>query len=219
MEEEELWPWDQTVVGVVTNSDDRVPSILSSLGLTVGARTVRRPEQMSQENTRFQPARSEDIADIIPTGSLALRHLDTSARTGEDIHFVILSYDVGDEKPNSRIFQAAKDMLGFTLQDDNGSHQDIALGTTGGEAATPGIEESTDDFVLLHIGDDVQKDVIGAQKAGFQSILLDREGRYSQTFEESKNRILSVPIRDGDASTSHEMQVIQDLRDLRYWLV
>jgi HAD-hyrolase-like len=211
IEEGGHWPWDLTVVGVITNSDDRVPSILSSLGLKVGARMVQKPEQMSQGNTQFQAVRNEDAANAIPMGSFSPRCFDGPTRTDEDINFTVLSYDVGAEKPNPQIFQAAKDMLRLTLQDDR------ALSRRDKCTTAPGVKESTDSFAFLHIGDDVQKDVIGAQKAGFQSILLDREGTYSQAFEESKKKILSVPLSDTGARTSHEMQVIQDLRDLRYW--
>ncbi|KAI9762704.1 MAG: hypothetical protein M1840_001171 [Geoglossum simile] len=206
--EEEHWPWDLTVVGVITNSDDRVPSILSSLGLRVSARVVQRPEQIFLGSTQF---RNEDIANANPMESSAPRYLDAAARIDEDINFIVLSYDVGAEKPNPRIFRVAKDMLRLTLQDD------ATLRSRDRHAAAPGGKESTGGFTFLHVGDDVQKDVIGAQKAGLQSILLDRKGTYSQAFEESKRRILSVPLSGGDASTSHEMQVIQDLRDLRYW--
>ena len=71
-------------VGVVTNSDDRVPSILSSLGLKVCS--LR------------HGMRSYDV---------------NSASKGEelsDIDFVVLSYDVSFEKPSREIFDAAKDL-------------------------------------------------------------------------------------------------------------
>lgn len=204
------------MVGVVTNSDDRVPPILSSLGLSVGARMLPVSEQLSQDNMQFQPAQSEGIADTTPVVLSAPRYLDPSTRIDEDIRFVVLSYDAGAEKPDPRIFQAAKDMLKLTLQGEDGSCPDITLNSRGRIAASE-IKESADGFTLLHIGDDVQKDVVGAQKAGFHGILLDREGTYSQAFEESGTKILSVPLSDRDPSTSHEMQVIQDLRDLRYW--
>lgn len=70
------------IVGVITNSDDRVPSILSSFGLKVGL--------CRHGNNAQAPFEAED-----------------------DINFVMLSYDVGFEKPRSEIFDATKQMVLF----------------------------------------------------------------------------------------------------------
>lgn len=79
------WNWEKTVVGVITNSDDRVPSVLSSMGLKVGHRRAGTSAQYSIES-------SED-----------------------DISFVVMSYDVRHEKPDRRIFDAATELLKETL--------------------------------------------------------------------------------------------------------
>ena len=70
------------IVGVITNSDDRVPSILSSFGLQVG---------------------------LCRHGNDA----QASFKAEDDINFVMLSYDVGFEKPSSEIFDATKQMVPF----------------------------------------------------------------------------------------------------------
>jgi FMN phosphatase YigB (HAD superfamily) len=57
------WPWGKTIVSVLSNSDDRIISVLESLGISVGE--------------------------------------------GADIENVILSYDVGVEKPNAKMFDHA----------------------------------------------------------------------------------------------------------------
>lgn len=72
--------YSKPIVGVITNSDDRVPSILSSFGLQVGS----------------------------------CRHgndAQASFKAEDDINFVMLSYDVGFEKPRAEIFNAAKQMV------------------------------------------------------------------------------------------------------------
>lgn len=76
------------VVGVVTNSDDRVPGILASAGLQVS------------------PLRYGAAADA--TAAPAGRH-------AYDIDFHCMSYDVGAAKPDARIFAAAEDMLARVL--------------------------------------------------------------------------------------------------------
>jgi hypothetical protein len=81
-------------VGVITNSDDRVPNILSSLGL------------------RVSPARFGTPFD--PTEVAARQY---------DIDFHCMSYDVGFAKPDRRIFDAAEDMAGqLVAAQDAASH-------------------------------------------------------------------------------------------------
>ena len=74
-------------VGVITNSDDRVPGILTSLGLSVGSRRCGR-----------QPVIQEPI----------------EPNSEEDINFFALSYDVGYEKPDPEIFVAAAELAGVS---------------------------------------------------------------------------------------------------------
>ncbi|KAF2432332.1 hypothetical protein EJ08DRAFT_695445 [Tothia fuscella] len=112
--------WDNIVVGVISNSDDRIATVLESSGVTVGA-------------SRF--------------------HTKTIDRNGNpDIDFVFTSYNARSEKPNPTMFQAAEDLS-------------IASGIH------PGLK--------IHIGDDYDKDVIGARDAGWVPMLLDREAAES----------------------------------------
>ncbi|KAF2761264.1 haloacid dehalogenase [Pseudovirgaria hyperparasitica] len=76
------WPWERTVVGIITNSDDRVPGILRSFGLKVASRRV---------GITYDPT-------IIATED-------------DDISFTVLSYDVGFEKPQRPIFDMALRLL------------------------------------------------------------------------------------------------------------
>jgi len=89
----------RVMIGVVTNSDDRVPGVLDGLGVRVGS--GRWPLGFSP------PFSSEERADI---------------------DFCCLSYDVGAAKPDKKIFEAAEDMArglsssplgtGETVEDD-----------------------------------------------------------------------------------------------------
>ncbi|KAI4626147.1 uncharacterized protein J4E87_004647 [Alternaria ethzedia] len=125
-----LWPWDKTIVGVITNSDDRVPRILSSLGVNMG-----------------------------PWHYPVLRA--PGPKDGEyDIDFTVLSYDVGAEKPDRRIFAAAEDMLDQKLK---------AASMVGDE------DFRAEEFEKVYVGDDIHKDVFGAQDAGWSSVLLKRD--------------------------------------------
>jgi len=129
-----LWPWDKTIVGVITNSDNRVPGILSSFGVNMG------------------PWRYFDTETPVPTDG------------GYDIDFTVLSYDVGVEKPDRRIFAAAEEMLHHKLKatfldSDEDSGEDIRA----------------EEFEKIYVGDDLYKDVFGAQNAGWSSVLLARD--------------------------------------------
>ena len=72
--------WSAPLVGIITNSDDRVPYILSSFGLRVG-------------------------------GWRYGNDCWTSSKAEDDIQFVMMSYDVGSEKPDAEMFNLTKQML------------------------------------------------------------------------------------------------------------
>lgn len=113
-------------VGIITNSDNRVPSILHSLGLSV------RPLNLGGPQWDFT-------------------QVNGSVGEAQDIDFVALSYDIGFEKPDRRVFDAVKEMMKQV--------EDV-------------------DCEFLHVGDDLEKDVNGAKAAGWESLLLDREMKY-----------------------------------------
>ncbi|KAI9682806.1 MAG: hypothetical protein M1822_006296 [Bathelium mastoideum] len=122
----EGWPWRRTTVGIITNSDDRVPSILESFGLRVGP--------------RFCPNVSS---------------LRTDPEAEVDIDFVVVSYDVGKEKPHPDIFHAARSAVRLIAKD-----------------------QDEEDLTTLCVGDEVSKDAIGSIKAGWEAVLLDRDSVY-----------------------------------------
>lgn len=79
-----------TLIGVLTNSDDRVPQILSSLGLQVGSWRCGEPPYDQQK---------------LPCGN-------------HDIDFVALSYDIGFSKPDPQIFDATRKMAQKAIGQD-----------------------------------------------------------------------------------------------------
>jgi FMN phosphatase YigB (HAD superfamily) len=127
------WPWDKTIVGIITNSDARVPGILQAFGLSIGPRRYSPPDQDPDKN------------EIVEQPSL-------NTNEEHDISFVVLSYDVGYEKPDEGIFKAAEAMLSLTLEND-----------------------AAQDYEKLYVGDDFKKDYLGAEAAGWERILLVRE--------------------------------------------
>ncbi|KAK8076933.1 hypothetical protein PG996_003103 [Apiospora saccharicola] len=124
--------FDKIVIGVVTNSDDRVPSILSSFGLNVSP--MRYGTQI------------DDIA--------------TTSRLDYDVDFHCMSYDVGVEKPDKRIFESAEHMLAQVVAARNGK----SLAETEADIKT---------WEKVYVGDEHGKDVVGATNAGWDPVLLD----------------------------------------------
>lgn len=124
--------FDRVVVGVITNSDPRVPEVLSSLGLRVSS---------------------------LRYGAQAAIQAEPNAIPSWDIDFSVMSYDVGGEKPDSRIFDAALEML------------EPALRSRGDATASVDLKG----WEKVCVGDEYDKDVVGSQKAGWYSILISEE--------------------------------------------
>ncbi|KAK4149044.1 HAD-like domain-containing protein [Chaetomidium leptoderma] len=123
----------QIVVGVITNSDDRVPGILSSLGL------------------RVSPLR---VGSTISLAKVADQQYDI------DLH--CMSYDVGFEKPDRRIFDAAEETA-----------NQLAAAQRGTEPGRDGERaKEAAPWLKLYVGDEYKKDVLGARGAGWNSVFV-----------------------------------------------
>lgn len=84
------WPWDVTICGVISNSDNRIIPVMESLGLDVS------PRLAGTSRERLAPEES--------------RHYD--------IEFTVTSYNIGIEKPSWRAYSAAREMLNYILRDE-----------------------------------------------------------------------------------------------------
>lgn len=118
------------MIGVITNSDNRTADILTSMGVRVNPiHYGDKPKRGDFDHEKF------------------------------DIDFTVLSYDVGCEKPDRRIFGAAEEMVVSMLERDAGSTQKPDLY----------------DWRKVYVGDEYDKDVVGATNAGWQAVLVGRE--------------------------------------------
>ncbi len=124
------------MTGVITNSDDRVPRILSSLGLCVS------------------PLRFGSSIDPV---ELVGHPYDV------DLH--CMSYDVGFTKPDKRIFDAAEEMANKLLA----SQHSVNTNHDSRPACT------TVPWLKVYIGDEYEKDVMGARNAGWNAVLIGSE--------------------------------------------
>lgn len=128
--------YDRVVIGVITNSDDRVPDVLSSLGL-----------RMSPLRYGARPAQNQTYEQEW------------------DVDFTVMSYDVGYEKPDVRIFQAAEDTLDVVLQ----------------SCGEPSWTAQPNTWDKIYVGDEYDKDVVGARNAGWGAILVGEDVPSTQT--------------------------------------
>lgn len=111
----------------------------------------------------------------------------------------MLSYDVGVEKPDRRIFDAAVASLKETLsgRDDQ-------------------MQEET--FEKLYVGDSRVHDFSGAKGAGWNALLLDRDGTFEKTFQKEGEDLVTVSVKeDGSDNGNIPLRVIKDLGVLSNW--
>ncbi|KAI4718613.1 hypothetical protein E4T48_05150 [Aureobasidium sp. EXF-10727] len=121
---------NRLVIGVITNSDDRVPDVLTSLGLRVNA--LRYNSTIKDTNTQQEP---------------------------QDIDFCIMSYDVGVEKPSPKIFDAAVETLASLLASEGSTFNKndwglLYIGDEVGKDAQGAVKAGWD-AVLLDRGEKV----------------------------------------------------------------
>ncbi|KAM7187990.1 hypothetical protein V8F20_010725 [Naviculisporaceae sp. PSN 640] len=134
-------PFDNVVVGVITNSDDRVPDILSDFGL------------------RVSPLRyGTDVGESLSrtASSTITRTAKEEPASGNDIDFHCISYDVGYEKPDKRIFEAAEGMVGRVIPSSTSLNGSL----------------DTKDWIKVFVGDEYRHDVVGAMAAGWVPVWI-----------------------------------------------
>ena len=138
------------VVGVVTNADPRIPTILSHLGLR-----LRPGEALSPNATRMNALE-------------ATSRLESTEPKDFDIDFVLTSYDAGAEKPDPAIFRQAALL---------GEKACLLRSQLRSPKAQGEIAEHSQSLVrLIHVGDDPKTDVQGAMAAEWDVVLLQRSG-------------------------------------------
>ena len=136
------WPPRRTMLGIISNSDPRVRSILESFKI---------PITPALFPPRFTPLHRGHRQDFGPA----------------HFAFATLSYECGVEKPDQEIYRAALRDAQRTVD----RMDPVARLTRSGKDLLDNVNA---EFHLMHVGDDLEKDVIPAMRAGWDAILLDR---------------------------------------------
>ncbi|KAJ5425834.1 hypothetical protein N7465_000904 [Penicillium sp. CMV-2018d] len=162
------WSFDRIIVGVISNSDDRVPAVLKSLGLTVGD-TRADQDKSSMDLPGFEERN-------IKQDTASEHNKDRADRNFElDIDMVITSYEAGQEKPHRLIFDVARRQ---------------AL-----KVSRPWLTRRTK-FSSVHVGDDYKKDYKAAEDAGWESYLLIRDPSGTDDHEAKKSLLDLLELAD-----------------------
>ena len=146
--------FNNLVIGVVSNSDDRVPDILKSLGLTVGETRADRDvvsTRLPGFEERSSPSSSSAATSDSQSQSKSQSQSQLQGQEINDIDLVITSYDAGAEKPSPLIFDVAK------------------------RQAQSLVPDSAGEWTCVHVGDHYEKDYQAATNAGWDGIFLPRE--------------------------------------------
>jgi FMN phosphatase YigB (HAD superfamily) len=171
--------FDKILVGVVSNSDDRVTAILSSLGLSVGP--WRAPQYTMRKKgpkiRGFEPTSFYDRLSHNPPSATTWKTPNGRGRVQipafehpNDLDLVITSFQAGVEKPDREIFRTARSAA----------------------RALMGPEYADGQWVCVHAGDDYAKDYCAARDAGWDAYFLDRDGQGKNNHVARGKRISSL---------------------------
>ena len=163
-------------IGVISNSDPRVKSVLQSLGLRVGIDAMPQMESLKERTSRTGP----DMSEIMKT---VWHHAYNPLN---DIDFLATSYEASAEKPDPEIFSHAATLANVNFaskleqqqEDWSPSFQTMKLKVQITRQMNT-IKQSK----FIHIGDDHRKDVVGAEELGLDALYLVREGEGHEVVE------------------------------------
>lgn len=172
------WPPTRTMLGIVSNSDPRVRSILSSFDIPILPSLF--PPRYSPHSRRF--------------------HVDFGPAT---FAFATLSYETGYAKPDKKIYSAA-------VCDAQATIQQMAYVSRLTRTGLHLLDEVRDQFHCMHVGDELEKDVLPAIEAGWDGVLLDRDMK-----EEVELRTVGIGSTRLSEEQTVEVPVINSLSGLR----
>ncbi|OJD39988.1 haloacid dehalogenase [Diplodia corticola] len=231
-------PRRKIVTAVLTNSDDRVAGILRSFGLRVGHTDPKTVERMmvvvgaaagrAEAPVMEAPlgGKKEEKEKNVEEGKEGREEGgEESLGDGDsdnDIDFVLTSYDCGYEKPHRAMFDAARRLAVARYGADRGRGRDragrVVVGEEEAEAeaedGSGGGDDGFGEWEAVYVGDEVDKDVVGAENAGWApAFLVDREGLLGDAAGGVVTR------RDVGGHGEKEVRVLRDLRELQSYVL
>ena len=147
------------LTGIVTNSDPRVELVLQDMGFRVG-------RSKSLEMGEFKLYNFEKGSRVKDYYNIA-----------NEFDVLSSSFDAGAEKPEQGIWSlATKLALPTTISRAEQELDPLTSSLERLKALTVAMESRMSPLVRIHIGDEYAKDYLGARQAGWDALLLAREG-------------------------------------------
>lgn len=164
------------LLGIITNGDPRVSSVLRSMGLSIGQ--SRRTNYGVDE---IRQAARDDAQTMSSTGQLKVTvPWQHSYNSNNDFDFLTTSYDAESEKPHPGIFESAELQATEMILSKAAQSMPDPKTMVGGIAqlvtSTLNVRKLAEKMIWIHVGDDYDTDYVGAEAQGLQSLLLVREG-------------------------------------------
>lgn len=156
-------------VGVVSNGDPRVKPILQSLGLRVGSDKVPGLEPLRDRANRAL----NDVHDVNKSP------WHNAYNRQNDIDVLTTSYEAGFEKPHSGPFRHAERLATMNFAAKIEQVQEDWSPTLELVKHKAWVARQTGQFKFakcIHVGDDHEKDYLGATDARWDALHLAREG-------------------------------------------
>lgn len=158
-----VWPPKRTILGLVSNSDPRVRSILHSFGIPIHPAMF--PPRYAPHSIRRHH-----------------QHNFGPAHFG----FATLSYEAGYAKPERGIYSSA-------VRDAQASLERLSYRARTTRTGLRMLGDVRGEFHCMHVGDELEKDVLPAIRCGWDGVLLDR----GATEEVSERRVEVENWEDG----------------------
>lgn len=164
------------LTGIVTNSDPRVGDVLRDMGFRLGS--FAPPSYNEQITLMMETARRDPSNPTYPTVTRDFYKIE------DDFDVVCTSYAADAEKPAPEIWDFALEIASTKIWSRGEQTADVA--TNFGDAARNIISAGqyrfdAENLICIHIGDELEKDYIGASNSEPWSALLLSRGEEEQT--------------------------------------
>ena len=161
------------LLGIITNSDDRVQSIIRSFGLRVGptdAGTASMKGIVHRHKDTIHASITAARNGVMSPPQMPTRDMYDA---NVDVDFLLTSYDTGCEKPHDDIFAMAVQMTAVLAASRREQSPEFMSRISRGalQSASQGVYLNR-----IHVGDDYSKDYLGAKdsSADYEALHLCR---------------------------------------------
>lgn len=192
------WKFRTITIGIISNSDDRIIDVLTSMGIHATHRAISLDGGLDHLPPKSFSKKGKELYKSLKGAGVASRASRRAIRKisetknevlGNDqvVDFVATSCGLGVAKPQREIFETAKKAAARLI------------------AMRFGEEEAEKGWEWYHVGDNRREDVVGAYEAGGVGILLDRNKEIGET---------ETIVEGTEEGVGYKTMVVGDLREV-----